>query len=71
MNTTLHPKFVYDEDGHKIEAILPIEEYYNVVKEIMDIHDADVIQERIDEPETDFNIDELKAERELKNNGKN
>jgi len=44
---TLHPKFINDETGHKLEAVLPIAEYEELLE---DLEDLAAIAERKDEP---------------------
>jgi len=44
---TLHPKFITDETGRKLEAVLPIAEYEELLE---DLEDLAAIAERKDEP---------------------
>lgn len=50
MNIALHPKFIYDEYGKKIEAIIPIEEYEEL-KELLDLVEYSEIYKVIKERE--------------------
>lgn len=43
----LHPKFITDENGLKLEAVLPIAEYEELLE---DLEDLAAIAERKDEP---------------------
>ncbi len=71
MDTILHTKFVYDDSGRKIEVILPIDEYNRILFELMDKRDSSSIEERLKEPDEDFDLEDIKQERRLLKNGKN
>jgi hypothetical protein len=71
VDTILHTKFVYDDSGRKIEVILPIDEYNRILFELMDKRDSSSIEERLKEPDEDFDLEDIKQERRLLKNGKN
>ena len=48
-------RYVIDNDGHKTDVLMPLEEYDELLQ---DLHDLAVIAERRGEPTVDF--DELK-----------
>lgn len=48
---TLHPRYITDANGAKIEVILPIEEYYELLE---DLEDLAAIAQRKDEETIPF-----------------
>ncbi|MBF0472973.1 MAG: hypothetical protein HQK93_04480 [Nitrospirae bacterium] len=49
-------QFITDKDGHKIAAIIDIEELKRIDELIEDLSDLKVIEECIDEPVEDFRV---------------
>jgi Mn-dependent DtxR family transcriptional regulator len=70
MDTVLHPKFIYDEDGNKIEAIISIEEYEKLEK-ILDLIEHSDIYRLIKEREATPDDDYLKSDEMLSRLGIN
>jgi hypothetical protein len=70
MDTVLHPKFFYDENGNKIEAIISIEEYEKLEK-ILDLIEHSDIYRLIKEREATPDDDYLKSDEMLSRLGIN
>lgn len=70
MDTELHPKFIYDEHGNKIEAIISIEEYEKLER-ILDLIEHSEIYRLIKEREATPDNDYLKSDEMLSRLGIN
>ncbi len=67
MNTS-QPQFIFDEQGNKAFAILPIADYEAVLEQLEDLEDTKIFAERRNQPKDSISLDAFKEE--LKREGR-
>ncbi len=62
------PQFIFDEQGNKAFAILPIADYEAFLEQLEDIEDTKIFAQRRQEPKNSISLDAFKEE--LKREGR-